>query len=146
MSRRDKRPAPGKAGPEPRSLAFRMGTHFTIAAAIIVTDFGVAMMVVSEGLDWIGVAWLVLHAVVIGVVVLLWLPLSAWLAGRVRLPEAAAEGLMVLLLGLLVAAVEFGLFRGAASAAHTIVAAVGLLAGWAMRIPPPQPEQSSKGK
>lgn len=124
------------------STAYRLGSHFTISAAIAITDFGVALTVNSgRETDWADVAWMAVHALAIATLVFLWLPLSAWVARRVRLSEGAVEGLMVLALGLLVAGVEFGLVRGTDRVAHTVVAMVGLLAGWAMRIPPPQPSR-----
>jgi hypothetical protein len=85
----------------------------------------------------VDVAWMIVHALAIGVVVFLWLPLSAWMAHRLRLAEVATEGLMILVLGLLVAGVEFGLLRGSDRVAQIVVAVVGMLAGWAMRIEPP---------
>ena len=93
---------------------------------------------------WVDVAWMAVHALAVGVVVLAWLPLSAWLARTVRLPGAAAEGLMVLLLGLAVAGIEFGVLHHPDRVSHTVVAVVGMLAGWAMRIPPPPPRQPSR--
>jgi hypothetical protein len=45
---------------------------------------------------------MVVHALAIGAVVFLWLPASVWLAGRAQVPEVAAEGLILLGLGLLV--------------------------------------------
>jgi hypothetical protein len=136
-----------KEQPPAPSLAYRLGSHFTIAVAIVITDFGVALTVDSGAeTAWGDVAWMAVHALAIGTVVFLWLPLSAWLARRIRLSEAAVEGLMVLGLGLLVAGVEFGLLRGPGRVAHTVVAVVGMLAGWAMRIPPPQPKRPARRK
>jgi len=117
-----------------------MGTHFTIVLAILLTDFGLSMM--SRGkveTTWADIPWMAVHSLLIGVVVFVWLPLSAWLSGRTPLSGGVAEGLMVLILGLLVAGVEFGLIRGVERIAHTVSALIGMLAGWAMRIPPPQP-------
>jgi len=93
---------------------------------------------------WVDVAWMIVHALAIGIVVFVWLPLSAWMAGRLRLAEAVTEGLMVLVLGLLVAGVEFGVLRGPDRVAQTVVAVVGMLAGWAMRIEPPEPASPGK--
>ena len=130
---------------EDPSLASRRGTHFTIAAAIALTGVGVGMMFNSGAeTTWVDVAWMIVHALAIGIVVFVWLPLSAWMAGRLRLAEVATEGLMVLVLGLLVAGVEFGLLRGPDRVAQTVVAVVGLLAGWAMRIEPPEPASPGK--
>ena len=130
---------------EDPSLASRRGTHFTIAAAIALTGVGVGLMFNSGAeTTWVDVAWMIVHALAIGIVVFVWLPLSAWMAGRLRLAEAVTEGLMVLVLGLLVAGVEFGVLRGPDRVAQTVVAVVGMLAGWAMRIEPPEP--SSPGK
>ena len=127
------------------STASRLGTHFTIAAAIVLTGVGVGLMFNSRAeTTWVDVVWMIVHALVIGAVVFLWLPLSAWLAGHLRLAEVATEGLMILVLGLLVVAAEFGLLRGSDRVAQTVVAVVGMLAGWAMRIEPPEP--SSPGK
>ena len=125
-------------------LAQRLGTHFTIAAAVIVTDVGVGLMFGSGESTWMGVAGIIVHALAIGVVVFAWLPLSAWLARWVRLPEVAAEGLTIVVLGLLVGGVELGLLRGPDRVAQAVVAVVGLLAGWAMRIEPPESEESSQ--
>ena len=123
----------------------RLGTHFTIAAAIVLTGVGVGLTFNSGAeTTWVDVAWMIVHALGIGVVVFLWLPLSAWMAGRAGLPEVAAEGVLVVILGLLVAGVEFGLLRGPDRVAQTVVAVVGMLAGWAMRIEPP--ESASPGK
>ena len=75
----------------------------------------------------------------IGAVVFLWLPLSVWLARLPGLPQTAAEGLVIVFLGLLVTGAELGLLRGPDRVAQTVVAMFGLLAGWAMRIEPPEP-------
>ena len=118
-----------------------MGTHFTITAAVIVTDVGVGLMFNSGAeTTWTDVAWMVVHALAIGAVVFLWLPVSVWLVGRTRIPEVAAEGLTLLGLGLLVAGAELGL-RGPDRVAQTVVAVAGMLAGWAMRIEPPEPKE-----
>jgi len=87
------------------------------------------------------VAWMVVHALAIGAVVFLWLPVSVWLAGRAHVPEVTAEGLTLLGLGLLVAGAELGLLRGPDRVAQTVVAVAGMLAGWAMRIEPPAPKE-----
>jgi low temperature requirement protein LtrA len=127
------------------STTSRLGTHLTIAAATVLTGVGVGLMFNSGAeTTWVDVAWMIVHALVIGIVVFLWLPLSAWMAHRLRLAEAVTEGLMVLILGLLVAGVEFGLLRGPDRVAQTVVAVVGLLAGWAMRIEPPEPASPGK--
>ena len=127
------------------STASRLGTHFTIAAAIVLTGVGVGLMFNSGAeTTWVDVAWMIVHALAIGTVVFVWLPLSAWMARRLRLAEAVTEGLMVLILGLLVAGVEFGLLRGPDRVAQTVVAVVGMLAGWAMRIEPPEPASPGK--
>jgi hypothetical protein len=84
---------------------------------------------------------MVVHALAIGAVVFLWLPVSVWLAGRVHISEVAVEGLALLGLGLLVAGAELGLLRGPDRVAQTVVAVVGMLAGWAMRIEPPEPKE-----
>lgn len=131
----------GGTEPTTPSLAHRLGTHFTIAAAVIVTDVGVGLMFGSGESTWTGVAGIIVHALAIGAVVFVWLPLSAWLAGWVRLPEVAAEGLMIVVLGFLVAGVELGLLRGPDRVAQTVV---GMLARWAMRIEPLEPEESSQ--
>jgi hypothetical protein len=126
------------------SLASRLGSHFTISAAIVLTDFGVSMMFNPRAeTGWADVGWMAVHALAVGVVVLLWLPLSAWLARQARLPGAAAEGVMVVVLGLAVAGIEFGVLHHPDRVSHTVVAVVGMLAGWAMRIPPPPPRQPS---
>ena len=124
--------------PETPSLAYRMGTQFTIALAVVITDFGLAMMA-RGGVEttWKDLVGLAVHGLAIGVVVFVWLPLAALLAARTPLSGGAAEGVMVLLLGLLVAGVEFGILRGVERSAHTTAALIGMLAGWAMRIPPP---------
>ena len=130
---------------EDPSTTSRLGTHFTIAAAIALTGVGVGMMFNSGAeTTWVDVAWMIVHALAIGIVVFVWLPLSAWMAGRLRLAEAVTEGLMVLVLGLLVAGVEFGVLRGSDRVAQTVVAVVGMLAGWAMRIEPPEPASPGK--
>jgi len=117
----------------------------TIAAAIVLTGVGVGLMFNSGAeTTWVDVAWMIVHALAIGVVVFLWLPLSALMARRLRLEGAVTEGLMVLVLGLLVAGVEFGLLRGPDRVAQTVVAVVGMLAGWAMRIEPPEPASPGK--
>ena len=121
------------------SLAQRMGTHLTIACAVVVTDVGVGLMFGSGESTWAAVARAVVHAVAIGAVVFLWLPLSVWLARLLGLPQTAAEGLAIILLGLLVAGAELGLLCGPDRVAQTVVAVFGMLAGWAMRIEPPQP-------
>lgn len=127
------------------STTSRLGTHFTIAAAIVLTGVGVGLMFNSGAeTTWVDVAWMIVHALGIGVVVFVWLPLSAWMARRLRLAGAVTEGLMVLVLGLLVAGVEFGLLRGSDRVAQTVVAVVGMLAGWAMRIEPPEPASPGK--
>jgi hypothetical protein len=84
---------------------------------------------------------MVVHALAIGAVVFLWLPVSVWLAGRVHVPKVAAEGLTLLGLGLLVTGVELGLLRGPDRVAQMVVAVVGMLAGWAMRIKLPEPKE-----
>ena len=130
---------------ESPSTASRPGTHLTIAAAIVLTGVGVGLMFNSGAeTTWVDVAWMIVHALAIGVVVFLWLPLSALMARRLRLEGAVTEGLMVLVLGLLVAGVEFGLLRGPDRVAQTVVAVVGMLAGWAMRIEPPEPASPGK--
>jgi len=135
----------GRERPPVPSLAYRLGTHFTIAAAIIITDLGVALSLGSGAeRTWTDVAWMAVHALAIGVVVFLWLPVSHWLAGRLPLTEGVVEGLMVAVIGLLVAGVELRLVGGPGRVAHTVVAVVGMLAGWAMRIPPPQPRGSAR--
>jgi low temperature requirement protein LtrA len=127
------------------STTSRLGTHLTIAAAIVLTGVGVGLMFNSGAeTTWVDVAWMIVHALGIGVVVFVWLPLSAWMARRLRLAGAVTEGLMVLVLGLLVAGVEFGLLRGSDRVAQTVVAVVGMLAGWAMRIEPPEPASPGK--
>jgi low temperature requirement protein LtrA len=127
------------------SKTSRLGTHLTIAAAIVLTGVGVGLMFNSGAeTTWVDVAWMIVHALGIGVVVFVWLPLSAWMARRLRLAGAVTEGLMVLVLGLLVAGVEFGLLRGSDRVAQTVVAVVGMLAGWAMRIEPPEPASPGK--
>jgi low temperature requirement protein LtrA len=132
----------GETGPDVHSLASRLGTHFTITAAVIVTDVGVGLMFNSGAeTTWPDVAWMVVHALAIGAVVFLWLPVSVWLAGQVHVPEVAAEGLTLLGLGLLVAGAELGLLRGPDRVAQTVVAVAGMLAGWAMRIEPPEPKK-----
>ena len=98
--------------PREESLDQRLGTHLAIAAAVVVTDVGVGLMFGAGGSTWVGVAGVVAHVLAIGVVVFAWLPLSAWLARWIRLPEVAAEGLMIVVLGLLVGGVELGLLRG----------------------------------
>ena len=113
------------------SLAQRLGTHLTIACAVVVTDVGVGLMFGPGESTWAAVA--------VGTVVFLWLPLSVWLARLPGLPQTAAEGLAIVALGLLVAGAELGLLRGPDRVAQTVVAVFGLLAGWAMRIEPPQP-------
>lgn len=145
MSKISDHGARGGTGTATPSLAQRIGTHIAIAAAIVLTDVGVGLMF-NSGVEttWVDVAWMIVHALAIGAVVFVWLPLSAWMAGRLRLAEAATEGLMILVLGLLVAGVEFGVVRGSDRVAQTVVAVVGMLAGWAMRIEPPEP--SSPGK
>ena len=130
---------------EDPSTTSRLGTHFTIAAAIALTGVGVGLMFNSGAeTTWVDVAWMIVHALTIGIVVFVWLPLSAWMAGRLRLAEAVTEGLMVLVLGLLVAGVEFGVLRGPDRVAQTVVAVVGMLAGWTMRIEPPEPASPGK--
>jgi low temperature requirement protein LtrA len=132
----------GETGPTVPSLASRLGMHFTITAAVIVTDVGVGLMFNSGAeTTWPDVAWMVVHALAIGAVVFLWLPVSVWLAGQVHVPEVAAEGLTLLGLGLLVAGAELGLLRGPDRVAQTVVAVAGMLAGWAMRIEPPEPKK-----
>jgi len=127
------------------STASRLGTQLTIAAAIVLTGVGVGLMFNSGAeTTWGDVARMIVHALAIGVVVFLWLPLSAWMAHRLRLAEAVTEGLMVLVLGLLVAGVEFGVLRGPDRVAQTVVAVVGMLTGWAMRIEPPEPASPGK--
>jgi hypothetical protein len=93
------------------------------------------------GTAWTDVAWMVVHALAIGAVVFLWLPVSVWLAGRVHVPEVVAEGLVFLGLSLLVTGAELGLLRGPDRVAQMVVAVVGMLAGWAMRIEPPEPKE-----
>lgn len=127
------------------SLAYRLGNQFTIALAVVLTDFGLSLM--SRGqveTTWGDIALMVLHSLLIGVAVFLWLPASAWLARRTALAEGAAEGAMVLVFGLTGAAVEFGLIGGVERWAHTIALLVGTLAGWAMRIPPPESRKKAK--
>ena len=142
MKRRSSHPTRGGTGPTVPSLASRMGTHFTIVAAVVVTGVGVGLMFGSgPGTTWTDVGWTIVHALAIGALVFLWLPLSAWVAHRVRLPEAAVEGLTVVVLGLLVAGVELGLLRSPDRVAQTLVAVFGMLAGWAMRIEPPAPRE-----
>ena len=127
--------------PAESPLQARRGNQLTIAAAVAVTDFGIGLILNSEmGTSWTDIVWVIVHALAIGAVVFLWLPLSAWLTSRLRLREATAEGLTVLVLGLLVAWVEFGLLHNSDHVTHIVVAVFGLLAGWAMRIPPPQPK------
>ena len=123
----------------PPSLAQRMGTHLTIACAVVVTDVGVGLMFGSGVSTWAEVARAAVHAVAIGAVVFLWLPLSVWLVRLPGLPQTAAEGVAIVVLGFLVAGVELGLLRGPDRVAQTVVAVFGLLAGWAMRIEPPAP-------
>ena len=98
--------------PREESLAHRLGTHLAIVAVVVVTDVGVGLMFGAGGPTWMGVAGVVAHALAIGAVVFAWLPLSARLARWIRLPEVAAEGLMIVVLGLLVGGVELGLLRG----------------------------------
>ena len=142
MGKRNSHPTGGGTGPPVPSLASRLGTHLAIAAAVVVTSVGVGLMFGSgPGTTWTDVAWTVVHALAIGALVFLWLPLSAWLARRVRLPEAAVEGITVAVLGLLVAGGELGLLRGPDRVAQTAVAVFGMLAGWAMRIEPPAPRE-----
>jgi low temperature requirement protein LtrA len=127
------------------SKTSRLGTHLTIAAAIVLTGVGVGLMFNSGAeTTWVDVVWMIVHALTIGAAVFLWLPLSAWMAGRAGLPEVATEGVLVVVLGLLVAGVEFGLLRGPDRVAQTVVAVVGMLAGWAMRIEPPEPASPGK--
>jgi hypothetical protein len=142
MGKRNSHSTRGETEPTVPSLASRVGTHLTIAVAVAVTDVGVGLTFGSgPGTTWTDVGWTIVHALAIGAVVFLWLPLSAWLARRVRLPEAAVEGLVVAVLGLLVAGVELGLLRGPDRVAQTVVAVFGMLAGWAMRIEPPAPRE-----
>ena len=140
--RRNSHSTRGETRPPVPSLASRLGTHFTITAAVIVTDVGVGLTF-NSGAEtaWTDVGWMVVHALAIGAVVFLWLPISVWLAGRTQVPEVAAEGLTLLGLGLLVAGAELGLLRGPDRVAQTVVAVVGMLAGWAMRIEPPEPKK-----
>ena len=131
--------------PEAPSLAYRMGNQFTIALAIVLTDFGLSLM--SRGqveTTWSDIPLMVIHSLVVGVVVFLWVPASAWLARRTGLREGVAEGIMVLIFGLLGAGVEYGLIRGIERWAHTTALLIGVLAGWAMRIPPPESRKAKK--
>ncbi|HID88235.1 MAG TPA: hypothetical protein EYP52_00790 [Anaerolineae bacterium] len=131
--------------PEAPSLAYRMGNQFTIALAIVLTDFGLSLM--SRGqveTTWGDIPLMAIHSLVIGVVVFLWVPASAWLARRTGLREGVAEGIMVLIFGLLGAGVEYGLIRGIERWAHTVALLIGVLAGWAMRIPPPESRKAKK--
>ncbi len=131
--------------PEAPSLAYRMGNQFTIALAIVLTDFGLSLM--SRGqveTTWSDIPLMAIHSLVVGVVVFLWVPASAWLARRTGLREGVAEGIMVLIFGLLGAGVEYGLIRGIERWAHTTALLIGVLAGWAMRIPPPESRKAKK--
>ncbi len=131
--------------PEEPSLAYRMGNQFTIALAIVLTDFGLSLM--SRGkveTTWADIPLMGLHSLLIGVAVFLWLLAAVWLAQKTGMRPGVAEGVMVLAFGLVGAGVEFGLIRGIERWAHTIALLIGVLAGWAMRIPPPESRKTKK--
>ena len=121
-----------------RSLAQRMGTHLTIVCALVVTNMGTELTFSQGESASADVAQAAVHAVAIGAVVFLWLPLSVWLARSPGLSQIAAEGVVTIILGLIVAGVERWLLRGPDHLDQTVVAVSGMLVGWAMRIEPPQ--------
>ncbi len=131
--------------PETPSLAYRMGNQFTIALAIVLTDFGLSLMSRGEvETTWSDIPVMVIHSIFIGVAVLLWLLASVWLARKTGMREGVVEGIMVLVFGLLGAGIEYGLIRGIERWAHTTALVIGVLAGWAMRIPPPESRKAKK--
>ncbi|HEY77113.1 MAG TPA: hypothetical protein G4O00_13225 [Thermoflexia bacterium] len=129
--------------PEAPSLAYRLGNQFTISLAIVLTDFGLSLMSRGEvETTWADIPVMVIHSLLIGVAVFLWLLAAVWLARKTGMKEGVAEGVMVLIFGLLGAGVEYGLIRGIERWAHTAALLIGVLAGWAMRIPPPESRKS----
>ena len=116
----------------------RLSAQVALAVAIVITDLGWTLGILESSPTPLEAALIVAHALAIGAVVYLWLRLSVRLAAAARLPLAAAEGVMLLILGLAVAGVEFFILRSPARVAHTVTAVVGMLSGWMMRNPPPQ--------
>lgn len=116
----------------------RLNAQVALAVAIVITDLGWTLGILESSPTSLEAALIVAHALAIGGVVYLWLRFSVRLAAAARLPLAVAEGVMLLVLGLAVAGVEFFLLRSPARVAHTVTAVVGMLSGWMMRSPPPQ--------